>query len=190
MKTHLATILLILIGALASEAQRAPLQFAEGNQLIRPEGYREWIFVGSSLGMSYTEGPPEYAPNFTNIYIQPEAYRQFVATGKFPDQTLLVMEVVSAGSRASINKHGHFEDRFLGIEAALKDERRFPEKWAYFSFIGPGGKALGQAKPFPKQACWSCHHEHGAVDNVFVQFYPVLRAVRKISDQPRSGGGF
>ncbi len=184
MKICLAALFLVWAGALAPEAQRAQPRFAEGNDLVRPEGYREWIFVGSSLGMSYDEGPPGYAPNFSNVYIQPEAYRQFATTGKFPDQTLLVMEIVSAGSKASINKRGQFEDGFVGIEAAVKDEQRFPEKWAYFSFIGPDGKVLGQAKPFPKQACWKCHNEHGAVDNVFVQFYPVLRSARNSSSEP------
>ncbi len=155
-------------------------RFTAQNELLRPEGYREWLFVGSGLGMGYTEEEVGYnIPHFTNIYLQPEAYRQFAATGNFPDKTVLVMEVVSAGSKSSINQRGQFEDRFLGIQAAVKDEKRFKEKWAYFTFIGPGGEALAKAKPFPKEACWTCHHEHGAVDNVFVQFYPVLRAARK-----------
>lgn len=153
-------------------------QFAEGNRLIRPEGYHEWVFVGSSLGMGYDESLYNKAPNFTNIYVNPEAYRQFAAAGTFPDKTVFVLEEVSAGSRSSINKRGQFEEQILGIEAAVKDEKRFSEKWAYFNFIGPGGKRLAQAEPFPKQACWSCHNQHGAVDNVFVQFYPVLREAR------------
>ncbi len=178
MRTMLLAVLLIWVGVLRSEGTRSQPRFA-GNRLIRPESYREWVFIGSSLGMSYTEGPAEKAPNFTNIYIQPEAYRQFAATGTFPDRTVLVMEVVSAGSSASINRRGQFEDRSIGIEAAVKDEKRFPEKWAYFSFIGTGGIPLLQAQPFPKETCWKCHNAHGAVDNVFVQFYPVLREARK-----------
>ena len=175
----LVATFLICAGVLASGGQKAQPQFANHDQLIRPEGYRQWVFVGSSLGMSYTEGPAEKSPYFTNIYLQPDAYRQFVTTGKFSDRTILVLEVVSAGSNASINKRGRFEDHSIGIEAAVKDEMRFPEKWAYFSFIGSGGKALAQAKPFPKEACWKCHNAHGAADNVFVQFYPVQREARE-----------
>jgi hypothetical protein len=88
------------------------------------------------------------------------------------------MEVIAAGTNASINKKGQFEDKPLGIEVALKDEKRFAEKWAYFNFIGSGGAPLAQAKPFPKEACWKCHNEHAAADNVFVQFYPVLREAK------------
>ena len=168
-------MLLAGAGALSGQGRMAGPRFAGGNQLVRPEGYRQWVFVGSSLGMSYNEGQAGDAPEFHNVYIQPEAYRQFAETGKFPDQTVLIMEVLSAGGNASINKRGHFEDRFIGIEAAIKDEKRFPEKWAYFDFIGASGQALARAKPFPKEACWQCHNQHGAADNVFVQFYPVLR---------------
>jgi hypothetical protein len=169
---------LALAVTLASDERMFEPRYAEGNQLLRPEGYREWMFVGSNLNMGYTDGAAPAESRFHNIYIQREAYRQFASTGKFPDKTVLVMEVLGAGANASINKRGQFEDRPLGIEVALKDEKRFPEKWAYFNFIGSGGAPLPQAKPFPKEACWNCHNPHGAVDNVFVQFYPVLREAK------------
>ena len=154
-------------------------RYSASDELLRPEGWREWIFVGSSLGMGYQEGGGSDVGRFHNVYIPPQAYRAFRDTGKFPDKTMLVMEVLTAGSDASINKKGHFEDRSLGIEVALKDESRLAEKWAYFNFIGSGGKPLASAKPFPKEACWNCHNQHGGADNVFVQFYPVLREARK-----------
>lgn len=183
MKTKLITALLILTGILGSAEKRAQPRFAEDNQLLRPEGYREWIFIGSNLGMGYSQaqadGHDSKPVDFHNLYIQPEAYRKFVETGKFPDKTILVMEKVSAATNASINKRGQFQDRFLGIEAAVKDEKRFPEKWAYFDFIGKGTSPLTQAKAFPRDACWKCHNEHAASDNVFVQFYPVLRQARE-----------
>ena len=153
-------------------------RFPEGNQLIRPEGYRDWMFVGSNLNMGYSEDQTPKESRFHNIYIQPEAYRQYAATGKFPDKTVLVMEVIAAGTNASINKRGQFEDRPIGIEVSLKDEKRFAGKWAYFNFIGSGGAPVAQAKPFPKEACWNCHNQHAAADNVFVQFYPVLREAK------------
>jgi hypothetical protein len=181
MASRVVWALLLMSGSLGSQdvTRMAGPRYAEGNQLLRPEGYREWMFVGASIGMGYTEGQSSPAAPFHNIYMQREAYKQFAATGTFPDKTMLVMEVVSAGTDASINKRGRFGDRSLGVEVALKDEARFPEKWAYFNFIGKGGTQLPQAKAFPKEACWKCHNEHGAVDNVFVQFYPVLREARQ-----------
>jgi len=58
-----------------------------------------------------------------------------------------------------------------------KDSKRFAEEWAYFSFEGQDGKPVSKAQPFPKNRCWSCHDQKAATDNVFTQFYPVLRAV-------------
>jgi len=147
---------------------------------VRPAGWREWMFVGANMGMGYNEGTSANREQmYHNIYIQREAYRQFIDKGTFPDKTMLVMEVFSKGTKESINRQGSFEDRAIGIEVALKDEKRFPEKWAYFNFIGEGGKPMADAVAMRKEQCWSCHNEHGAVDNVFVQFYPVLRDGRK-----------
>ena len=173
---------LFLATALYSGEMSQP-RFTPSNALLRPEGYRHWMFVGANYGMGYTEGDakaPAKPTTFHNIYIQPDSYRHYARTGQFPDKTMLVMEVVKPATNASINRRGMFQDEYLGIEVALKDEKRFDGKWAYFNFIGADGKPLAESKPFAKQACWSCHNQHGAVDNVFVQFYPVLRAARPL----------
>jgi cytochrome P460 len=164
----------------AAQANIVAPQFKDGNQLVRPEAYHEWVFVGSSLGMSYRkEAGYEDQPEFHNVYISPNAYREFREKGTFPDGTVMILEIVASGGNASINKAGKFEDKIIGIEASVKDSKHFSEKWAYFNFIGNKGEALAQAKPFPQNACWSCHNQHAEVDNVFVQFYPVLREARK-----------
>ena len=172
---HYAALAVFLIVVLAPAAGREEPRFNAANELIRPSGYRQWVFVGSSLGMSYQEGQPRLDPKFHNIYLKPSVYQHFQKTGGFPEGTILVMEVATAASQSSINRHGQFQDRFVGIEAAVKDSARFPEKWAYFSFIGDDGKPKETAKAFPQDACWSCHNEHASTDNVFTQFYPVLR---------------
>ncbi len=159
-------------------------KWADGNQLSRPEGYRDWMFAGSNYGMGYAEGQPTSdakAKTFHNIFVQREAYRSFSKTGQFPDGTMLVMEVVKPASNAPPNKQGVYQDQFVGIEVAVKDSKRFAEKWAYFKLFGDNGQPLDQGKAFPKNSCWSCHNEHGGADNVFVQFYPPLRdaATRK-----------
>lgn len=170
-----AALAAFLIAVLAPAAGPDEPRFTDNKELVRPQGYREWVFVGSSLGMSYQEGQPKREPKFHNIYLKPAAYQHFQKTGGFAEGTILVMEVANAASQSSINRHGQFQDRFIGIEAAVKDSSRFPEKWAYFSFIGEDGSPKKTAKAFPQDACWSCHNEHGSVDNVFTQFYPVLR---------------
>ncbi len=165
----------MLLGAATPDA--AEPRFTAGNELLRPEGYREWIFASSSLGMSYDEtgGAPRQHPNFHNVFIHPAAYRAFRETGRFPEDTVLVLEIMSSASQSSINRQGQTQGEFRSVEAAVKNSARFPEGWAYFSFRGPDGALKDKAAAFPKKDCWSCHKEHGQTDNVFTQFYPTLR---------------
>ncbi|MBI3683152.1 MAG: cytochrome P460 family protein [Acidobacteria bacterium] len=172
-------VLLLAVPVCSEEARMPAPKYTEKGRLIRPEGYREWMFAGANLGMGYTEGQARPRTTYHNIYLQREAFQRFASAGRFPDKTMLVMEVLSVGTNASINRQGSFQDQLIGIEVALKDESRFPEKWAYFNFIGENDRPLPDAAPFRKEQCWNCHNQHGAVDNVFVQFYPVLREVRK-----------
>ena len=177
---QVAVLALVCAEVLSSESMTVP-RFA-GDRMIVPEGYREWMFVGANYGMGYSDPAPGQVTakpgTFHNIYIQREAYKAYAKTGKFPDKTMLVMEVVEPASKESINKQGMFQGRYVGVEVAVKDEKRFDGKWAYFKFFDSEGKLAPQAKAFPKEACWDCHNKNGAVDNVFVQFYPVLRAAR------------
>lgn len=177
----LTLCLLFLFAAIAGSEEKMPEpRYNASGELLMPEGYREWMFVGANLDMGYSEGGPPPNSMFHNIYIQRQAYQQYVKTGKFPDKTMLVMENLSAGGNASINKRGKFEDKHSGIEVALKDEKRFPEKWAYFIMFDGQRKPLASAKAMAKDRCWKCHNEHAAVDNVFLQFYPVLRDARPL----------
>ena len=178
--TLLATAAFLLQAA----GPRVKPRFDGSGLMLRPEGYRRWVFLGSNYGMGYSEGETlnsQKAQNasFHNIYTQPETFDQFAKTGVYPDGAILVMEVVKPGTHASINKQGVFQAQVLGIEVGVKDSRRFgAEKWAYFKFFTSEGKALDQAKAYPKDACWNCHNEHGAADNTFAQFYPALREAR------------
>lgn len=176
--------------ALAPAGMVQPAYNDQG-QLLRPEGYRNWVFVGSSLGLDYSRKQPDQGPGvFHHVYMQPEAYKHYKETGQFPEKTMLVMENYSSGSKeqnttkdltkdkvAFDNLNGSFEDSRAGVEVALKDSSKSPDKWAYFNFTTRDG-LLPAAKAFPKQTCFDCHNQHAAVDNVFVQFYPVLREAR------------
>ncbi len=168
-------------GAAPSLEGMAMPAYTAGGELVRPEGYRTWVFVGASLGLSYSEGAEEReGPGvFTNVYIQPEAYRHFMATGEFPEGTMLPMDVFGPGSRESINQAGYFEKDFLGMEVAVKDSERYPESWAYLSFRDRSGGLKASASAFPKDRCHDCHAEHAETDNVFTQFYPILRRDRQ-----------
>lgn len=178
----LATAAGLVHAAQTGVAEMAQPQYNGDGALQRPTGYREWVFVGASLGLSYSEELRREGPgNFHHVYMQPEAYRHYRDEGTFPEKTMLVMENYNAGSKVNPNLHGHFEDERVGLEVALKDSEQFEDGWAYFMFSTPDG-LKESAKAFPKAACYDCHAEHAADDNVFVQFYPILREAR--ADKP------
>ena len=168
------------------EPPSAP-QFTKNNELIRPTDYREWVYVSSGLGMAYGPAAKETAdPPFDNVFVQPAAYHAFMESGRWPDKTIFVLEVRAAKDHGSINKAGHFQGDVVAVEAAVKDESRFPDKWAYFGF--GGGKSMRDtAKAFPSTACHSCHNKNGAVENTFVQFYPTLLPVAEAKGTLKAG---
>jgi hypothetical protein len=143
-----------------------------GAKLVRPEGYREWIFLSSGLGMNYNPARGT-ADQFTNAFVPQWAYREFLSSGKWPDKTIFVLEERSSESKGSINKSGHFQTDLAGLAVEVKDENRFPDKWAYFSFRGDSDAA----EALPKPQCWQCHNDNAAVEHTFVQFYPTLKPV-------------
>src|SRR2546422_3396978 len=171
-------VLVCILAASAFSSDAQDPRFNKDHELIRPANYREWIFVTSGHGMSYGPVAEKTATNppFDNVFVNPASYRAFLQTGKWPDKTIFVLEIRSAASHGSINKAGHFQSDLVAVEAAVKDESRFPEKWAYFGFGGPGS-IRSSAKAFPAEACHSCHSKNGAVENTFVQFYPTLLEV-------------
>ena len=172
----------LLASAFGARAQQAPAgpSYTATGELIRPTDFREWIFVTSGLGMTYNQpaqGAPPRAPSFTNVYVNPPAYREFLKTGQWPDKTMFILEIRASSSEGSINKGGHYQSNLVVIEASVKDEHRFPGKWAYFDF---GRDMKLQVAALPRtERCYACHTEHGAVDNTFVQFYPTLLDVAR-----------
>lgn len=156
--------------------------FEGADTLLRPEGYREWVFVGSSTGLNYSPNPAPASANsgtdFKNVYINPAAYREFSKTGKFPEGTIMILEIAQAATKNEPGLQGSFASKYIALEASVKDSKRFPGGWAYYGFTDQEGKLLAKAKPFPETSCLSCHQKKAATDLVFTQFYPVLNAAR------------
>ncbi len=165
--------------AATAHAQRAGAPaYAANGDLLPLKDYREWIYLTSGIDMSYSPKPAmEGGSMFDNVFVNPAAYHSFVATGTWPDKTVMVLEVRGAATRGSINQRGHFQDTdLMGFEVHVKDEARFPGKWAFFEFDSPNknGTLVPQGAP-----CYTCHAAHAAVDTTFVQFYPTLLPIAK-----------
>ena len=123
------TIMTFVLGIAATAAlmaQSAP-EFTKDNQLVQPANYREWVFLSSGLGMTYgavADANRGGEPSFDNVFVNAPAYRAFLATGKWPEHTMFVLEIRNGLSKGSINKGGHFQSDVLGMSAEVNAESR------------------------------------------------------------------
>jgi hypothetical protein len=159
-------------------------QFTADGKLVRPEGYRKWVYVSSGYGMSYSQSA-NGMQMFTNVFVAPAAYDYFVANGKWPDKTMFVLEVYGSASRGSINKHGSYQTELSGLDVEVKDEARFADKWAYFAFSATA-KVADADKP-SRNDCWKCHEQNAAVEHSFAQFYPELLKIARAKGTIKPG---
>jgi hypothetical protein len=158
-----------VVQAAPSDNSHPVPQYTKDGRLVRPENFREWIFLSSGYGMNYDAESGGY-PMFTNVFVPQWAYREFLNTGKWPDKTMFVVEERTAETKGSINKSGHFQTVTMGFGAEVKDSS-LPDKWAYYNFENE----TKSAESNPKKACFQCHEDHAAVEHSFVQFYPTLK---------------
>lgn len=184
--------LVVMIGGIVARTGRsqpaaaASAQFTADGKLVRPVDYRRWVYVSSGFGMSYNANAGGNGePAFTNVFVNPASYDYFQANGKWPDQTMFVLEVYGSTSNGSINKRGSFQKTFMGLDVEVKDEKRFADKWAYFNFDGEE-KSASAATP-AKNECWKCHEQNAAVEHSFVQFYPEMLKVAKAKGTIKAG---
>ena len=152
-----------------------PVYTAEG-RLVFPSNYREWIYLTTGMDMDYNPDPSMAGHSmFDNVFVNPESYKVFVATGTWPDKTMLVLEGRMAANKGSINKAGHYQTNDVMARSVHVKDARLPGGWAFFGY-----DESGPTKAIPTKAeCYSCHQQHAAVDTTFVQFYPTLLEIAK-----------
>lgn len=179
----MAALFVTLVGVGVRAAQQVPnaeFRYVGDNRLVRPTDYREWPWVSSGLGMTY-EGEaarPGAPPVFTNVFINPSSYREFMKTGKWPDRTLFVLEFRASATKGSINVGGHFQGALVGLEAEVKDAR-FADGWAFYNFGNAASMPADTAPITDASRCVDCHTKNTAVERTFVQFYPTLMDVAR-----------
>jgi len=167
----LSVIVLFLAATPATSPDEKPkAQYDDKGDLLHPTDYRDWELLSAGYGMNYSPTPGSHEL-FPNVFVPRWAYQEFVSTGKWPDQTIFVIDEREAQSKGSINKTGHFQTDLVGLAVEVKDSKRSPDTWAYYGF-GTDDKTSKAAEK--GNNCFKCHEEHAAVEHSFVQFYPTL----------------
>jgi hypothetical protein len=173
-----AAVLLSALGAakFASRTVHAADKMPPPATMPVPANYREWVYLTSGLDMTYDSPigaglPTDHHSVFDNVFVNPEAYRVFMKTGTWPDDTTFVLENRAGESDVSINKAGRTQGAVTGLEIHTK----LHGEWAFYVRAKEGGERL-IAKP---ASCYTCHEAHAAVDTTFTQFYPTLLPIAK-----------
>lgn len=169
-----------LVAAEPPPVAESPVAYDAAGLLKFPADYRQWPCIGTGLDMAY--GPLRAAigshPPFTNVFVNPSSYRHFLETGTWPNRTVFILEIRAsvALNNSATGNNGRYQGEIVGIEAEVKDAQRFDGGWGFFSV----NAQQRTGTMIPKNAsCYSCHAANAAVENTFVQFYPVLRDVAK-----------
>lgn len=190
-----------LMGGMAASLQAAPIcksdtqkscaNFNGKGELVRPTGYREWIYVGAPVTPNDLNDGKAAFPEFHNVYIDPASWSAWKKTGEFRDGTIVIKELVSVGSKKTFSGNGYFMGEYLGLEAMVKSKKHFPKSdgnWGFFRFTNDDYKGLKTvASELPQSVCLSCHTPNAQYDNIFIQHYPVLRAAKAMGESGTGG---
>lgn len=147
--------------------------FDEQGRLLVPDNMDEWVFLGSSLGMGYSQADfdPDSPGMFQVARMEPTAYQAFKETGKFVDGTMISLHFYGSQNEISINRAGFVMDSLHFAEIHYKDSERFPDGFNFYNVNNGDTRVEEIALP---NDCVDCHKRDGAYDGVFVQFYPTI----------------
>jgi hypothetical protein len=155
-----------------------PPAFAmRGSELRRPEGFHEWVHVGTAVTPAAMNSGSVPFPGFHSVYLDPASFAHWQSAGEFRDGAVLVKQLASVGATEEVSGKGYFMGNLGKLEVAVKSRAQFagePGSWAYFEFDG-------DAQTAPKKAaarCNACHRGAGTQDFVFTAHYPILRAAK------------
>jgi hypothetical protein len=156
----------------------AAVEFTPDGKLKKPDGYRNWVYVGAVVTPNDLNDGEATFPEFHSVYMDPESFAHFEKTGEYRDGTVMIKELIGVGAKEAPSGKGYFMGDFRGLEASIKDSKRFkdePGNWAYFSF-GHKYPLKAEVAKNAATSCNACHQTSAVKDYVFSQYYPVLRA--------------
>ena len=177
---------------IAGDKNAYEAKFSKDGQLIRPAGWREWIFVGSPVTPNSLNGGAAPFPEFHSVYIDPKSWKHWKKTGKFREGTMFAKELTLVGDTKATSGIGFFNGDLHGFEIAHKDSKRYSKEsggWAYYSFGHKSEPYNDRTAAMPTPACAACHTAAAADDMVFTQYYPILTTAKNAGKKGAGLGG-
>ena len=184
----LAVVVFILTPGESFPDQRGRFEaaFNADDELIRPAGWREWIFVGNLLTRKNQNDGNTAVQEFHTVYIDPDSWEFWKRTGSFREGAMLAMELTVAANKTASTGNGLFSGKIKKLEIAHKDSSRYPQStsgWAYYSFSHKSKSYADAATVMPIAVCAACHAAAAADEMVFTQYYPILVAAKDAGER-------
>jgi len=180
-----ASVALFRTQPVVAQTQGSAAVFTPDGKLELPKGFRRWVFVGAPLTPNGLNNGEAGFPEFHHVYIQAQNVDAHLKTGQFPEGTVIVKELTRVlnptfpdGSRNEPSGRGFFNGEFNGIDATVKQSKRFAKTngWGFFTFGHHPLPYEQTAAESPATVCANCHMANVAkTDMTWVQFYPLLR---------------
>jgi hypothetical protein len=180
-----ASVFLLNTRPVAAQTQQSTAVFDSKGNMELPTGFRKWVFVGAPLTPNGLNNGKAGFPEYHNVYVEAKNVDVYLKTGSFPEGTVIIKELTRVlaptfpdGSRTEPSGRGFFNGEYNGIDATVKDSKRFPNTngWGFFTY---GHHPLPYAKSAAessKAECAGCHMANVAkTDMTWIQFYPLLR---------------
>ena len=124
-------------GEKATDVERVndQAQYTDDGQLIRPDDWREWVFVGMPVTPNALNGGKAVLPEAQAVYIDRTSWSNWKETGTFRDGTMFAVELTMLnnegahedGSTDQIIGRGYFQDGFSGLMFSIKDSVRYAD---------------------------------------------------------------
>lgn len=158
--------------------------FNDDGQLLKPVGFRKWVFLGAPLTPNGLNGGKAAFPEFHNVYVNPDAFAIYERTGVFPDGTVIAKELVllhkgdyKDGSHNAPSGRGFFAGKFNGMDVMVKNSKRFKDTqgWGFFNFGHHAPPYQATASAADIGSCAACHIANAEKDMMFTQFYSIMQ---------------
>ena len=138
---------------------------------------KDWVALGS-WAVAAEEDPGSQGMHV--VYTQPGTVESYRKSGKFPDGTVLIKELLSTTTEDMTTGTISRADKTAGWFVMVKDTKnRFPDNklwgdgwgWSYFDAIDRNTSPTTNYK----NDCLGCHIPAKNQDWIYTQAYPVLR---------------
>ena len=183
----------------AAQSESSAARFTSDGKLILPTDFRRWVFVGAPLTPNGLNNGNANFPEYHNVYVEAQNLDAYMKTGEFPEGTVFIKELTRLvkptfpdGSRTEPSGRGFFNGEFNGIDATVKDSKRFSKTngWGFFTFGHHPLPYDETASERPVTECAGCHIANVAkTDMTWVQFYPMLHKGQEVRGVDAGSGG-